>query len=175
LLNLTKITTKYNELEDRVSITGLASNESVVELWASRRILIRLIPPIANWLDETKNTAPRLDNKSKKLLNDFSQHEAKTELKPEKPVNLENPNPISSGSSSNSWLIQKIDVTYSGEFMELSFRNKNDSAAKLVLTKLYARQWLLILHSQWMKSEWPMDIWPLWLSQPSVSAEHDLH
>ena len=175
MLNLTKITTKYHELEDRVSITGLASDHSIVELWASQRILIRLITPIANWLDETKSAAPRIDDKSKELLNDFAQHEAKAELKPEEPVNLENPKPLGTGRSFSSWLIQKIDMTYSDQFMELSFKNNEDSAAKLVLTKLYARQWLLILHSQWIKSGWSMDIWPLWLHQSSSSSEHDIH
>jgi hypothetical protein len=34
--------------------------------------------------------------------------------------------------------------------MELSFKNAGQIIAKLVLTKLYARQWLLILHSQWI-------------------------
>lgn len=175
MLNLTKITTEYHELEDRVSIKGLASDNSVVELWASQRILIRLIPPIANWLDATKIEAPRMDDKSKELLNDFAQHEARAELKPEEPVNLENPKPLDTSRSFSSWLIHKIDMTYSGQFMELSFKNNENSAAKLVLTKLYARQWLLILHSQWVKSEWSMDIWPLWLNQSSSSSEHEMH
>lgn len=175
MLKLTKITTEYREFEDRISITGLASDHTIIELWASQRILLRLIPIIANWLDETKSATPKVDHKSKGLLNDFAQHEAKAGMKPEQPVKLENPILVDSARSSKSWLIQKIDVTYSDQFMELSFKNDEDSVAKLVLNKLYSRQWLLILHSQWIKSEWPLDIWPLWLSHPSHSSEHEVH
>ena len=151
------------------------SDSSVIKIWASQRILLRLIPPITNWLDATQSAASNISTESKELLNDFAQHEAQVELRSEAPVNSENPQPSGTGKPANSWLIHKIDVTYSDQLMELNFRGSKDRAAKLVLTKLYARQWLLILHSQWIKSDWTMDIWPLWLSQTSSSFEREMH
>lgn len=175
LLTLQKITTKYDTLEDRFCISALASNGSVFTLWASHRILTRLLPPIYKWLDAKKDLIPQMDNESKELMNDFAQHQARTELKPEKPVQNGDPAFQNSATDFNTWLIHEIDIKHSDQLMELSFKDAHNRIVKLPLTKLYARQWLIILHSQWIKSEWPMAVWPEWLTQTSAHHATQMH
>jgi len=175
VITLEKVTTEYIELEDRIRISAIASDDSIITLWASRRMLIRLIPPISDWLDETKRTSSQMNETSKQLMNDFAQSNAQAQLKPESPVNPDNYKSQIKTAVVNSWLIHEIDVKRSDQVMELCFKNGEHSNARLVLTKLFARQWLMILHSQWVKSEWPMNIWPEWFTKSSVQVPKDLH
>jgi hypothetical protein len=116
-----------------------------------------------------------MDEKSKELMNDFAQSEAQAELKAEKPVIAENTQYQTATTPVNSWLIHEIDLKYSNQLMELHFKSTQHNIAKLILTKLFARQWLLILHSQWIKSQWPTDVWPSWFTQSSIHSEQDIH
>jgi hypothetical protein len=175
LITLEKITTKYSETEDRVRISALTAESSIIVLWISQRMLTRLVPLILRWVDERNNPVSQIDVKSKELMNDFAQYEAHTELKPEKPVNPENHKPEDPMACESSWLIHKVDVTHFDQAIELNFKDAQDNAAKLLLTKLYARQWLMILHSQWTKSEWAMQIWPAWFTKSSGKPIDEMH
>ena len=175
MFNLEKITTEYNEVEDRVRISALTSDDSIITLWASRRMLMMLIPPVCDWFDETKSASSRMDGESKKLMNDFAQSHAKVELKPESPVNPRNSESQKTTAPIYSWLVHEIDIKRSDQIMELYFKSAGQIIAKLVLTKLAARQRLLILHSQWIKSEWLMNVWPEWFTESSTPAPIGIH
>jgi hypothetical protein len=54
VLTLEKVTTAYNSQEDRIRFSAEASDNSVITLWATRRMLVMLIPPVSEWLDEKK-------------------------------------------------------------------------------------------------------------------------
>ena len=108
-------------------------------------------------------------------MNDFAQFEARTELKPTTPVRHEHSKSRDSKTQANTWLVHEIDINYSDAVMKLEIKDANDKIAELSLSKLYARQWLMILHSQWITSEWPMNIWPDWLTKPSVQEPTDIH
>ena len=86
MILIDKITTKYNENEDRFSVAALASNKSSVTLWLSQRMLRRLIPPMLEWLDERNNASSQLDTKSKALMNDFATQNAANGLVEEEPA-----------------------------------------------------------------------------------------
>ncbi|MDA9901304.1 hypothetical protein N9D99_02175 [Gammaproteobacteria bacterium] len=174
MINIEKITTEYSEVEDRIRMSALTSDDTVMILWVTRRMLLMLIPPVSEWLDEKKNTSSQMSEKSKEMMNDFAQSEAQAKLKAEKPVTPEKQRP-QAGEPINSWLIHEIDVKHSNELMELYFKSTQNDVAKLILTKLSARQWLSIVHSQWIKSEWLMDIWPSWFTQASFHSEADIH
>jgi hypothetical protein len=175
VLTLKKITTRYCQAEDRICISALASNGTVIGLWASQRILIRLIPRICEWLEEEKTFTLQADIKSKKLMNDFAQHEARIEMKPETPVYIKSTDQKNSSVNINASLIHEIEITYSTELMELKFKDAQNHIFKLLLTKLYARQWLIILNSQWAKAEWQVNVWPEWLTQSSLQSLSDAH
>jgi hypothetical protein len=175
VVNLEKITTEYSELEDRVRISALTSDNSIIILWASQRMLVMLIPPICEWLDETKSASSQMDRESKKLMNDFAQSQAHAELKPESPVHPKNYESQKKTTPVNSWLIHEIDIKRSDQIIELYFKSTGQIISKLVLTKLAARQWLLILHSQWIKSEWLMNVWPEWFTESSTPAPIGIH
>ena len=172
---LEKITTKYNETEDRFCISALTSDDSVIILWVSCRILKRLLPLIFRWLDADRSITAQNDIKSKRLMNDFAQYEAQAELKPETPVQHERSQSQEPKKQDKSWLIHEIELNYSDKVMELDIKDANNKIAKLSLSKLYARQWLMILYSQWIKSEWPMNVWPDWFTKPLVQEPTDMH
>ena len=108
-------------------------------------------------------------------MNDFAQYEAQAELKPETPVQHKRTQSQEPKTQNKSWLIHEIELNYSDQLMVLDIKDANNKIAKLSLSRLYARQWLIILHSQWMKSEWPMHVWPDWLTKPSIQKTTEMH
>ena len=47
---LQRITTTYVDVEDRLRLTGVLANGTVVQLWLTQRLLGRLVPPLTSWL-----------------------------------------------------------------------------------------------------------------------------
>ena len=48
---LQRITTTYVDVEDRLRLTGVLANGTVVQLWLTQRLLGRLVPPLTSWLE----------------------------------------------------------------------------------------------------------------------------
>lgn len=175
MISLEKITTIYVELEDRFSITAEAYDKSTVRIWISQRLLLRLLPHMLEWLKKSEDSIRTSNAISQELINEFAQQEAHTELKPQQPVKLENKSTDARKISENSWLVNKVDIRSSEQVMELKFGCGEKNSAQLLLNKLHARQWLIILHAEWIKSEWAPHIWPAWLAKTTADTTLEIH
>jgi hypothetical protein len=153
--HLTRITTEYVDTEDRFRITGQVEGDEVVEVWLTQRLFTRVLPHYFKWLEEqSTSTLP------KEIEQSFAQHAAKADLPQQSPVQHQ-PN-------CQKLLVQAIDISSSKEALGMRFKSSDDDAANLSLPATQLRQWLTIVRTLWQTADWPMGIWPEWMT-PSES------
>ncbi|MFZ9502490.1 MAG: hypothetical protein ACO27F_13070 [Beijerinckiaceae bacterium] len=150
--DLSRITTEYSEVEDRILLLGEDKDGSRVELWLTQRLLTRIVPVLASRLEEGAAESPAAD-----LLNAFEQERANAVIKPAPRVPRE--------GASVSLLVESVDVTFGGAGVRLVFKDGAGVARGMTFTTLVLRQWLSILHAATRAAGWPSDVWPHWMSR----------
>lgn len=153
---LQRITSEYVETEDRLRITGeLGANETEV-LWLSQRLLLRLLPHLFAWLEKQSGDGLPVD-----IVQSFAQEAAKLDLKSEAPVeNIHN---------ATGWLVDAVDIRHDLEVLTIRFRGGAQQEVILTTNTIALRQWLVILQALWSKAEWPVAIWPGWITESSAT------
>jgi hypothetical protein len=155
---LQKITTQYIESEDRIRISGELVEGQQVVMWFSQRLMVRLLPALLQWLEKQTDIDVRPD-----LYQSLAQAAAVRAMEPQAPVEVE--------PSSQSWLVQAVDITPVEGALLLVFRsaevNRSHSALQLQARPL--RQWLNGLVEQFQRAQWPLTAWPQWLLESRQS------
>jgi hypothetical protein len=155
--NLKRMTTEYDEKEDRVRITGEADDGQALVMWITNRLGRRAVPGIVRWLD--KDVPPSgvpLPGKGN-ALQSFAQEAAVASLNPQKPV--------AASPNAKKWLIQSIDIAATGRHMTLTFHGPPDQSAVIRFDATQLRQWLAILHRGWTQADWSPLVWPDWIKR----------
>lgn len=150
--DLQRITTEYVETEDRIRLCGEAADGESIALWLTRRLLARLVPHLCEWLTDLTG-----DGAHAALLNGFAQQAAAGALEPQAPVRA--------AAESAAPVVRSIDVTAGDAAVRLVFHGGDGLQAGLTLPTVALRQWLGILHAQWLKGEWPASDWPDWINE----------
>ena len=199
MLNLQRITTEYHRNEDRIALSAVARSadamaasqaheltepsaaasttatatateaEQSCVLWLTQRFLLLLVPHLLDWLDQqspemTRN--PSKDPEVANLLQVMAQQSARARLTPEAPVQ------VSAGSK--PWLVEEVDInSVPAQGVRLLFKTKAGDKAGLVLDPQQLRQWLLIVYSQWQQAQWPLQVWPDWISSAMPADDSD--
>lgn len=158
---LQKMTTQYDEKEDRLRLSGELGPDAQVLLWITARLLNRLLPPLLKWLDKQSGVDVRPE-----LYQSLAQAAAVRGLEPQAPVQAT--------ASSRKWLVQAVDITPQQDQVQLVFRGANaDEQAAVLLPARPLRQWLGILFDQYRRAEWRLDIWPQWMHEArQTPSEH---
>ena len=156
---LTRVTSEFIEAEDRYKITGVCEDGETLIFWLTQRLLIRLINHCLVFLDSksegiTKNS--NITDESRPNLQGFAQQPAEKELPSEEAVVANHNSP--------SYLIEEIDLKFGDNGLLLVFKEGMTKQAGLALNIQQLRQWLAIIHNVWQIAEWPMSIWPDWIS-----------
>ena len=163
MTNILRITTEFSESEDRFKLTALSEQNSTYVFWLTQRLLIKLIEHCFKWL-ENKSAAPietkKEDDFRLAAVQEFNQDSAEQELNHQDAVlpMIDSPN----------FVIQEIDITLGSDGIIFVFKEGRDNY-RLMLNHTQLRQWLHINCKLWSKAEWPMTIWPTWIS----SDEHE--
>jgi hypothetical protein len=187
---LQRITSIYSDVEDRFRITGEVSAESTRCLWLTQRLLLRLVPHILEWLNEIARAEGKGDLGQAELMQDFAQQAAKARLEPQAAVPVPTmpdpnaaiettPGAATAGQQEAIWLVKEVDISKSTNgILTLTFKHESANGVQLAMAPIELRQWLIILHSQWLQAGWPAAIWPEWVdTSPKVSdqAVKELH
>lgn len=187
---LQRITSIYSDVEDRFRITGEVSDESTRCLWLTQRLLLRLVPHILEWLIEIARAEGRGDLGQAELMQDFAQQAAKARLEPQAAVPVPTmpdpnaaiettPGAATAGQQEAIWLVKEVDISKSTNgILTLTFKHESANGVQLAMAPIELRQWLIILHSQWLQAGWPAAIWPEWVdTSPKASdqAVKELH
>ena len=181
---LQRITSIYSDVEDRFRITGEVSDESTRCLWLTQRLLLRLVPHILEWLNEIARAEGKGDLGQAELMQDFAQQAAKARLEPQAAVpvpTMPDPNAAietttgaaTAGQQEAIWLVKEVDISKSTNgILTLTFKHESANGVQLAMAPIELRQWLIILHSQWLQAGWPAAIWPEWVdTSPKASDQ----
>lgn len=151
---LQRVTTEYVDSEDRIRISGSCVDDGLVQLWLTRRLLDRLLPMVLNWLGRDASEGTR-----EAIMQEFEQQAARDAMPPL---------PAVQAQDESAMLVQAVDVSSGENALGLAFRSSitpDDSPIyQIVLERQALRQWLSIVHDQYRKAEWPLDVWPAWIT-----------
>lgn len=146
---LARVTTQYSDVEDRIRLSGELPSGVTVVLWLSQRLVRRLVPSLAKWLEKEANHLPMPE-----LRQEMTQQAAEAGLKPAAPVQTA---PQVAGE-----LVTEVDLTYGEDAVRITFKKQGMSPIILPMSKMSLRQWLGILRGAFERAEWPLDVWPGW-------------
>jgi hypothetical protein len=172
MLELHRLTSEYIEAEDRFRLTGEDQTGNALCLWLTQRLALRIISHLVNELSTHSPEAiqnPSQDDDANKLLQEFAQQAAQADLTPQEAV--------TSTSATRALLIQEVDINRAANGA-VGFIFK-DSAAQIAekvalgFEPRQLRQWLAILHQQWLLAQWPATVWPEWISGLDSELEQD--
>ncbi len=152
-LLLTRLTTVFDETEDRLRLTGEVEGDAPVVIWLTQRLLIRIVPVLLNGLTQQQGAhALQAD-----VLHSFAQHAARAELTQQAPV--------PATSTRAAWLADSVALSLADHAVRLTFLCPDaEHAASVVLPIQALRQWLGIVYDQCCRAEWPLTLWPAWLT-----------
>lgn len=162
---LQRLTTVWVDTEDRLRLTGESADGALVCLWLTRRLSDRLLPLLLDWLDGDAHGDARAS-----LMQEFAQEAARSALALQAAV------PAGSG---DTVLVQGVTVVKGTQALGLTFRAseapEDARAWEIILEHQPLRQWLAIIHDQYRKAEWPMELWPAWIAVSTAQPAAALH
>lgn len=171
---LQRITTEYDEHEDRLRLSGELPDGSSVVLWLTQRLLNRLVPHLTAWLTQhgtplsADKAMPWLDGHD---LQGFAQQAAQSQLVVQAPVCVL--------PSTASWRVDTVKVTQHSAGVALVFKGEaSEQQVELPMAPMPLRQWLGIVYAQTQRGQWPMAAWPTWMHEsqacgaPPAAALH---
>lgn len=170
MMELNRLTTQYDPMQDRIRLTGeLVSGQSVV-LWLTQRLLNRLVRHVSQQLEKTSTSKSDVPSVQAHLKQSFAQQRARTVLPRQAPVATED--------SSIQWLVKSVGLKANekanAEGIRLVFTGFADAEqAALSLTATPLRQWLNILHDQYRVAGWATTTWPDWVAESRPLAAAD--
>ena len=173
IATLTRLTTSYADVEDRILLAGEIANALPEAMWLTQRLALRLLPALLQWLDhqtgvmssQASGALRSTAELQKQVVHGFAQEAATAELVPQPPVQI--------ARAGEGWLIHSVDLTPAQERLALVFRAADGRAAGVALTAIELRQWLALLHGVWLAAGWPASVWPEWIQgEAKPSGQH---
>jgi hypothetical protein len=163
VINVTRLTTEYDEREDRIRIAAETKDGAPIVIWMTHRLASRAVPLMLRWLDEEQLPSAGASSERREVLQTFNQEAAVGSLKPQKPV--------APNANAAVLLIQAMDVAASRSHLILTFRGQEAQSATVKLDATRLRQWLSILHLAWAKAQWSPLVWPNWIKRENPTQE----
>jgi len=155
---LKRITTRYDQAEDRLRLDGRLNGEATLSLWLTQRLMIRLVRHLTRWLDRQELPAEpsaRPDPLAHSTKQGFAQQSAAATMAPVEPV--------SATDAATSALVHEIDIRAREKAIMLVFKLPDGTEVGLPFEPVQLRQWLAIVLAKWHRAEWRDDVWPRWM------------
>ncbi|WP_010323505.1 hypothetical protein [Marinobacterium stanieri] len=175
-MQLTRLTTRYVENEDRFLISA-DSDVGVVKLWLTQRLLKRLLPHLIEWVGKSSESTVQEPSESP-VDNQSLQDNTGTDTKQSASASADNdqqaasqmvaqyrkPTPsVDADKAVMSCLVHTLKFQPRDKIVRILFELPDDEAI-LLLQEEHARIWLDVLYRHWQQAQWP-DIWPDWMKQ----------
>ncbi|MCX6178408.1 MAG: hypothetical protein NT163_03400 [Chlorobiales bacterium] len=154
MLQLTKVTFTYNEVEDRIRMSAVLKGEGPMVFWLTQRLASRLVGALTDHLERSASRSSLMD---RSLLLSCQQRDAEWQHAPSEPVG--------SVKDSLQVLPAKVDMSCSAEKVVLLFPLLDGEEAQLQMSLQELRQWLGIVYRQFKNAGWPLAVWPEWFTQ----------
>lgn len=162
-VQLKRVTTEFDEHEDRLRLAGETEHGEPVVLWLTQRLLKRVVPHVLAWLQPPGQSAKSVPDYHIEAVQSFAQQAAVAQLELQPPVVVQQP------TAASQSLVDTVEITRTPEVIALTFK-VGENKAVLLLAPHSLRQWLSIVCQLCRKAEWGMDsVWPEWMIS-SVAA-----
>lgn len=149
-----KITPRYDQEQDRLSLNVQNAEGQVLLLWLTQRLANRLVQTLGGWLDEALDAGTA--GQATSALHAFEQSVAQAHLKAHRPVEPE--------AAQAAILLTSVDLARSPDGYALTFKWGGEDGARLFLSLLELRQLLGIISSLFAAADWPRHAWPPWFA-----------
>ena len=144
--------TAYVVPEDRLRFSCTLSTGDTSIFWVTQRLANPLAKALLDWLDKTVPD---------ERFADFTHRAAQQSAAARKPQG--EPLKIPEGAG---WLVDAIDLKQTDKGIMLTFKDASgEKALNLRFDPEHLRRWIKVLHAQFARSGWPMDLWPEWIAE----------
>lgn len=179
-----RVTSKYDEVQDRLHFVCAMGDESVISIWMTQRLLKRFVPILLDWLQEQMDVS---DKAQAEAFHSLAQSRAQVAMKGNSPViapaktaelneTAEGNNiPVILSGRSDEWLATTITLSKRPQELVLKISEADEvNAVVLPLPVAALRQWLCALQLLTQRSEWQME-WPTWLVPEQEAPLSSVH
>lgn len=169
-----KLTTRYDEYQDRICVDGQTAHGEVVTLWLTYRLLQRLMPLLLEVITPLPGTAPDVD-----LLAAWELSKARAQQKPQKAVErppVQVPSGVGETMASSAapiWLVESVDLKGSPALTSMVFRTGTGEAVTIAFSVEQLRQWVAIVYGHWQIAGWSLTVWPDWIKGVAETPGQD--
>lgn len=145
-------TTAYVIAEDRLRFgCALKTGDSDV-FWLTRRLANALVKKLLDWLDKQTDQ----EGRSTAIAHRVAQQSATANL-PRRPAGQIPDAP--------GWLAHNVGIRSMKKALVLTFQDDAGHALRVRFDTQHLRRWLKVLHVQYRRSGWSVDIWPDWIAE----------
>ena len=156
--------TAYVVPEDRMRFSCTLATGDTTVFWVTQRLANALAKALLDWLDKT---VP--DDRFADLTHRAAQQSAVARQPKREPLKI----PEGAG-----WLVDAIDLKSTERGIMLTFKDASGGhMLNLRFDPEHLRRWIKVLHGQYVRSGWPMDLWPEWIAEagdPSATEQPGL-
>jgi hypothetical protein len=160
MTTITSITLSYDAREDRIHMAARGEDARKLRLWLTQRLARRLVAALAGHLERAE-AIPLASVRTVMMAQEQAQAVSAIRRVPR----------VKAGPEVLAHLVTNVAIAIGAEKMELRFDADIDCKPAIVLDRTLVRQWLSMLHRQFVKADWPLDVWPVWLVEGSGQAE----
>lgn len=181
MLTLQRVTSEYVATEDRFRLSGITDKGGEVSYWVTRRLLLRLLDFLLDWLETHREELERQaaadmlgpvvtraakrsgqagaeDSPEEAGSGEASEKEAEARKTPEE------------DKAASAELLFEADIRVAAARVTVVFKPRESEHSQLSLRLGEAWQWVAILHTLWKRAEWNLSTWPDWVEE--VKAPH---
>ena len=145
-------TTHYVVAQDRLRLGCVLKAGDSDVLWLTQRLANALVRQLLDWLDKTTVADSRVAD----IQHRMAQQAATT--KPQK-------RPAERVADVPGWLVNAVQVRIPGKTLILTFRDEGTRAVSIRFNAEHLRRWLGVVHAQYGRAGWPLELWPEWIGE----------
>lgn len=165
-----RFTTKYNPAEDRIQLLFELKDGNVQVLWLTRRLLNMLLTRLLGLLDQaplmTEPTAGTPSPQKTKVVQKFAQQAAVSTIQRQPSVKPSDKTP----QRGVAVLVTEVDVRTAPNSLALDFKSGSQKLQSLPFAEAALRQWLSVMHKQYVAGQWEEDFWPEWMTSTETDG-----
>lgn len=150
---LNKITVRYNFREDRITIDGFIHTGQKLQMVLTQRLARVIVLELVRQVSVAAKSA---------IMNEFAQEQAV--------LSKEQSEPVDALESHNVWLVTHLHIQPLDKGTRLIFTEDDKRAVHVNGTDSVLRNLIDIIYKSFVAGDWPLDIFPDWVREQTLSA-----
>ena len=148
--------TAYVVPEDRLRLSCTLKTGDTDIFWLTQRLANAVARNLLDWLDKSIE-----QDRFRELAHEMAQRSA-TAKRPKSPGTK-----IPEGPG---WLVDSVGFKSNEKLLVLTFKDKEaERQAFIRFDAEHLRRWLKVLHAQYKKAGWPIQVWPDWVTETAIA------